>query len=160
MAKKDTYTALMEEEKPGLEEKKLLKYGYRAWKWVFLVAAVWQILVILTNEGDHLWDTVFLLIFFLLFLLFRRARRLKYDSKNLYINRLKKDKAIPYEHIISIKRSAAKVNGGRYWILQYADETGKKRKIRFDASFTKEFRDSVKKVNPSVVIWTHPHFNH
>ena len=76
------------------------------------------------------------------------------------INRSINEKKIPFSVIISIKKSNTKVNGSRFWKLVYLDKLKKERTCRFFSDFNKEFRQSVKIVNPDVVIWTHPHFNH
>lgn len=108
------------------------------------------------------WRTFIVLSSFVgLFFLFRRARRLEFDDENLYVIRAKKIvKIIPFSSIDSIKRSNTSVNGERYWVMRYKDG-GKLRKLRYFKQFYhKAFAKAVKDVNPAVVIWTHPHFNH
>ena len=94
-----------------------------------------------------------------LFFVFLRARRIEHDDVNLYIIRNRNEQIIPFTKINSIKRSAAKVNNERYWIIRYQDGD-REWKIRYFRLFhNKEFQQAVKKQNPDVVIWTHPHFH-
>lgn len=88
-----------------------------------------------------------------------KQRMLRYDSKFLYIKKGNDETRIPLRDVISIKRSAAKVNGSRFWILIYKDQARLEKKLRFNSDFNKPFFTAVEAENPDVVIWTHPFFN-
>ena len=111
------------------------------------------------NSNWSYYLLVFLILIGLSYLLWKR-RMLKHDSKHLYIKRGKDETRVPLSNIISIKRSRAKVNASRYWILIYLDEIKQERKLRFDSDFNTPFFDVVRENNPNVVIWEHPFFNH
>ena len=113
-------------------------------------------------DFDENWQYYLITVLILIWLLYIlwKHRRLMHDSKNLYIMRGKDETVVPLADIISIKRSRAKVNGGRYWILIYLDNLKQERKLRFDSDFNKPFFNAVKENNPAVVIWEHPFFNH
>lgn len=144
---------------PEKKERQVLRPG-KAWmRWLMVPVAIFSILDI-WDKPDRWTGVIVLAISVGLFFLFKRARRLERDDENLYIIRDKKEKIVPYTSIISIKRSAAKVNGERFWKLKYNDGS-KDRTIRFfRLFFNKDFHSAVRKANPKVVIWTHPHFNH
>lgn len=147
-------------QKQNSKERKVLRPGWAWFQWVVLAGVIFTALNLIQNPTS--WPTFIILFVFVgLFLLFRRARRLEFDEQNLYVVRAKKDaQTISFKNINSIKRSATKVNGERYWIIRY-QEGDKERKLRyFRQFFNKEFQKAVKDVNPAVVIWTHPHFNH
>ncbi len=113
-------------------------------------------------QFDEWWIhylTAFLVVSFFGYWLWKR-RRLTHDNQNLYIKRGNEEISVPLATIQSIKRSAAKVNGQRYWILIYLDEVKETQKLRFDSDFNTPFFDAVRKNNPEVVIWEHPFFNH
>lgn len=104
---------------------------------------------------------ILLLVSIGLFFLFRRSKRMYYDDENLYILRHKNEEVVPFTDIISIKKSRAKVNGSRFWILLYTNKRKEEKKVRFYRMFFyRAFHQAVKKVNPAVVIWEHPFFNH
>ncbi len=134
----------------------------KGWAWArFLMFPVALFSIFHIYEHWESWSGYIVLgISIGLFYMFKRARRIEHDDENVYIIRGKKEKAIPFTDIISIKRSATKVNGERFWKLRYKDGA-KERTIRyFRMFFNKEFQKIVKEKNPEVVIWTHPHFNH
>ncbi|MFY0630575.1 MAG: hypothetical protein JXR05_09350 [Flavobacteriaceae bacterium] len=142
------------------KKREVIKSG-KAWiRWLMIPIAFFAVLDIW--DKPYRWTgLIVLLISIGLFYLFKKARRLEHDDENLYIIRDKKEKVVPFISIISIKRSAAKVNGSRYWILSYRDDLDKKRKLRYFRSFyNKEFQEALRIANPKVVIWTHPHFAH
>lgn len=144
----------------GSGERRVMRPGWAWARWVMALAAIFTLLYLIQNPTS--WGAfITLAVFVGLFFLFRRARRLEYDDENIYIIRAKKIvKTISFKDIVSIKRSAAKVNGERFWIVRYKDE-GKEKKFRyFRLFFNKEFHQAVRDVNPDVVIWTHPFFNH
>lgn len=144
-----------------MNEKKTITFG-KAWLRYLLVPFILVFVFgIFAGDFNDGWTFVFLFISIGLFLLIKRARKLKHDDEYFYIIRDKKEKAIHFSQIISIKKSRSKVNGSRYWILRYKIEGADKiKKCRFFSSFDGEFHRAVRKVNPDVVIWTHPHFNH
>jgi Ca2+/Na+ antiporter len=139
--------------------REVITYGY-AWTRFLLIPVFFVLFLNIFNNPSswisYVWFAVCLGLFYLL----KQARRIQHDDENVYIIKGQKEKEIHFSDIISIKRSNTKVNGSRFWKLVYMDELKKKRTCRYFADFTKEFRQSVKKVNPDVIIWTHPHFNH
>jgi len=140
-------------------ERRVIRAG-KAWmRWLMIPIAVFAIAHIYENPRSWVGGAV-LVVSIGLFYMFQRARRIEHDDANLYIIRHKKEHVIPFTQINSIKRSSAKVNGERFWIIRYQDGP-KERKIRyFRLFFNKEFQQAVKDQNPEVVIWTNPHFNH
>ena len=147
-------------ETQGSGERRVMRPGWAWARWVMLPAVLFTFLYLIQNPTS--WGAFIVLAVFVgLFFFFRRARRLEHDDENIYIIRAKKIvKTISFKEINSIKRSAAKVNGERYWIVRYNDG-GKEKKLRyFRLFFNKEFHQAVRDMNPDVVIWTHPHFNH
>lgn len=143
------------------EKKQMITTGIiRWWRFPLLFVAVFMASEALRFEEN--WS-YYLLTFLILtglgFLLWNR-RRLKHDSKNLYIKRGKDETTVPLANIVSIKRSRTKVNSERFWILIYQDEIKQDQKLRFNSSFNKPFFDAVRDNNPDVVIWEHPFFNH
>lgn len=144
-----------------MEKRVIIKYGYRWMRFIFLLIAFFIVLEIISTSQDRILNFAYLMIYVMLFLLFRLSRRLQFDSKNFYIIRGNNEKIIPFISIISIKKSSSKVNGGRYWKMLYQDEFKTEHICRYFPTLdTKKLNESVKKVNPNVVIWEHPFFNH
>lgn len=134
-------------------------YGWTRYiLWPFLLAIL---LNIFDETKGRAWIVVYFFLGIGLYFLLYRARKLKYDSSSLYIIRGKKEKAVPFKKIISVKRSRSKVNGSRFWILVYSNEEGVNKKLRFFRSFfNRDFHEKIRMAKPSVVIWNHPFFNH
>lgn len=128
----------------------------------FLLIPVILVLLSEVIYSENRWIYLpFFLLSIALYYRLKNARKIKIDDQFLYLVYGKKEKVIPFQKIISIKRSSAKVNGNRYWILRYQLEEGKIKSVRyFRDFFNKEFHQAVRLKNPEVVIWTHPHFNH
>ncbi len=143
-----------------MEKRKTITYGIRWTRFILIPVALGIVLQILDKDVHRPRNFIIFLICMGLYYLLGSSRRLKHDSQNLYIIHGSKEKMIPFSSIISIKKSRAKVNGNRFWILIYFDQAGKEHRIRFFTSFNKEFFEKVKDVNSEVVIWTHPFFNH
>jgi hypothetical protein len=143
----------------GSGERRVIRAG-KAWmRWLMIPVVLFSIAHIYEHPTNWI-GAIVLAIAVGLFFVFKRARRIEHDDVNLYIIRDKKVQVVPFTQINSIKRSAAKVNGERFWIIRYQDGD-RERKIRyFRLFFNKEFQQAVKEQNPAVVIWTHPHFNH
>tara|TARA_R110000787_G_scaffold271063_5_gene378176 strand:- start:813 stop:1313 length:501 start_codon:yes stop_codon:yes gene_type:complete len=145
---------------PRTPKREVIKSG-KAWMRFLMYPLAFLSILDIIDKPYRYTGLIVLVISIGLFYLFKRARRLEHDDQNLYIIRGKKEKIIPFTSIISIKRSAAKVNGNRFWILLYKDDLDKKRKIRYFRSFyNKEFHSALRIANPKVVVWTHPHFAH
>lgn len=144
-----------------MEKRESISNGY-GWMRFILLPILFAILLNIFSESENrAWMVLYFHIGIGLYFLLYRSRKLKYDSQHLYIIHGKKEKVVPFERIISIKRSRAKVNGSRYWILVYTNEEDVQKKIRFFRSFfNKDFHEKLRMANPSVVIWTHPFFNH
>ena len=142
-------------------QKKMITTGIIRW-WRFIIAPfAFFITANMIQEGTYYaWKILIIHILVIIVYLLWKHRRLKFDNNNLYIKRGKKETTVPLANIISIKRSSTKVNGSRYWILIYLDAQNKERKLRFDSDFNSEFHNAVRKMNPEVVIWEHPFFNH
>lgn len=144
-----------------MEERKTIKNGL-AWIRYFLIPVMIALLGEIIYYKENRWqNVVFFMLCVILFYLLKRMRKLQHDNQNFYIIRGTKENVIPFTSIISIKRSRSKVNGSRFWIITYTDEKNKTRKCRyFSDFFNKEFHECVRLENPSVIIWTHPFFNH
>jgi hypothetical protein len=143
----------------GSGERRTLNSGKSWMRWLMIPIGFFAILHVFEHPDSWLGFVVFILAIVFFFGL-KRARKLEYDDINLYSIRDTKEQVIPFTSIISIKRSKTKVNGSRFWILQY-EIAGEQRKIRyFREFFNKEFLELVTKENPKVIVWTHPHFNH
>jgi hypothetical protein len=139
-------------------KKKITSNSIRWWR--FIIA-----LVILIVTWDMLQERTYssLKIIILLILsgiiyLLWKDRRLKYDRKNLYIQRGKEETNFPLTNIVSIKKSKTKINGQRFWVLTYVDKQNIEKKLRFKSNFNKEFHNTVRQNNPNVIISTHPFF--
>lgn len=143
-----------------MEERKVVTYGYRWLRFVLIPIIIVSILGLIDSIEDWEINILTLIVSLFLYFLFWRSRRMQHDSENLYVINGSKTKVIPFTSIISIKRSRTTINGSRFWILKYLNQLEETRTLRYNTSFTKEFRDSVEKANPDVVIWTHPFFNH
>ncbi len=84
-----------------------------------------------------------------------------HDDKNLYVFCHKTETIIPFKDIISVKKSRARLNGSRYWIVSYKNQLKEEKKLRyFNTFFNKEFHNALRIGNPKIVIWTHPFFAH
>ncbi|MBT3801616.1 MAG: hypothetical protein HOG05_10745 [Bacteroidetes bacterium] len=143
-----------------MKNRKTITYGIRWTRFILIPIVLGIVLEIIDTDINRFRNFIFFLICLGMFYLLSRFRRLKHDSENFYIIHGTKEKAIHFSSIISIKRSRTKVNGGRFWILTYKEQSGKEHRCRFFSSFNKEFFSQVKNVNPDVIIWTHPFFNH
>jgi hypothetical protein len=145
-------------DKSEKKKKKITSNSIRWWR--FIIA-----LVILIVTWDMLQERTYssLKIIILLILsgiiyLLWKDRRLKYDRKNLYIQRGKEETNFPLTNIVSIKKSKTKINGQRFWVLTYVDKQNIEKKLRFKSNFNKEFHNTVRQNNPNVIISTHPFF--
>jgi hypothetical protein len=92
------------------------------------------------------------------------SRRVRFDEKALYRIYGRNEKVTSFESIESIKATGSKVNNRRVWKVTYLDKDGLAHKYRFlEGTFQsfsiKELIKAVRRVNPSVVVWTHPFFN-
>jgi hypothetical protein len=117
-----------------------------------------------SSEGRSL-NTLCFLIFTLLTFLFFIMRRVRFDENGLYRIYGKKEKFVPISDIVSIKRSAMKINSTRMWKVTYHDKDQLEHKIFFlEGTFrhgsTQEFIKLATSQKPSIVVWQHPFFNH
>lgn len=141
----------------GSGERKVIKSGKR---WMRLLMIPVILFALPQSLHEYIWINLLIIAIAVgLFFLFKRSKRLEHDDINLYLIRDKKEQVIPFTDIISIKRSKAKVNGERFWKLKYNDGTKDRTMRFFKLFFNKEFHQLVRKANPKVVIWTHPHFH-
>lgn len=143
------------------ENKKIITTGIIRW-WRFLIGFVVFMITLdmVQNNSYSLWKTsIILCLSGVTYWLWKR-RKLRFDSKNLYIKRGNIETTVALTNVISIKRSKAKVNGSRFWVLVYLNNLKEKKTLRFDSDFNKDFFETVKKNNPKVIILTHPFFNH
>ena len=147
-----------------MEKRFILTHGFTRLRWIFLAIGIFIFLGIFNPDSNILLNIVLLMICGLFYFLLWNARKMRFDSTYLYIIKGKQEKAVPLRNIKSMKRSKAKVNSRRFWILEYEDEGVQQRKCRFfPYTFqdnSKEFKAAIKNVNPDVVIWEHPFFNH
>ena len=144
-----------------MSERKVISKGIAWFRYVVGAIIFFIVLTIPNSIKEVPLKLLSILILVLIFYALKKARKLQYDVNNFYIIHGEKEKIITYKNIISIKRSRTKVNGGRFWIVLYKNEDGYEKKCRFFLDFFySDFLNSVKAKNPSVVIWTHPFFNH
>lgn len=145
------------------DERKELTNGYRWWRHILYLPIFAFFAGIVNNDKGLVWYVVGFILTLGLYFLLRRARKIWFDDQNLYLIYGSTERAIHYSLIESIKKSRAKVNGARYWIITYDDGTGKKRKLRYFpwdfGGVSKELNKAVRIVNPKVVIWDHPFFH-
>lgn len=90
------------------------------------------------------------------------SRRLSFDTNGVYKQYGRKEIFIPYESIVSIKKSGTKINGRRTWKLAHESDKTKSFHFlegRFQQGNVKEMIAIAKRVNPEIAIWWHPFFN-
>lgn len=151
---------MIQKKEKTTKTREVITTGYYNGRYFMIVLSVVFGLSLFSNPSSWTLAILFL-ISFGLFFLFRRSRRIYYDDKNLYLIRYKTETVVSFKDIVSIKKSRTKINGSRPWILRYKNKYREEKKLRyFRMFFNKEFHQLVKKENPSVVIWTHPFFNH
>lgn len=89
---------------------------------------------------------------------------MSFDDNNLYIINGKRERIIHFTDIVSIKKSATKINSRRYWKIRYKEGDGTEKTRRYYPPFfdntQKKFYMAVQQKNSKVVVWTHPFFNH
>lgn len=139
-------------------KKKITSNSIRWWRFIIalvILIVTWDML----QEGTYssLKIIILLILSGIIYLLWK-DRRLKYDRKNLYIQRGKEETNFPLTNIVSIKKSKTKINGQRFWVLTYVDKQNIEKKLRFKSNFNKEFHNTVRQNNPNVIISTHPFF--
>jgi hypothetical protein len=139
-------------------KKKITSNSMRWWRFIIalvILIVTWDML----QEGTYssLKIIILLILSGIIYLLWK-DRRLKYDRKNLYIQRGKEETNFPLTNIVSIKKSKTKINGQRFWVLTYVDKQNIEKKLRFKSNFNKEFHNTVRQNNPNVIISTHPFF--
>lgn len=145
------------------EERKTLSTGIRWPRFVFAVLGFFVLVVLITEQQNILIYLSLLMLCGILYFFFYQIRRLQFDSSNLYILKGKNETVVPFISIISIKKSSTKVNGQRYYKILYIDEFKIEHTRRYFPKLfgeSKNFVEAVKKVNPDVVHWSHPFFNH
>lgn len=143
-----------------MNERKTISNGLGWFRYLLIPVILVLLSAVIYNENRWIY-LPFLLFSITLYYQFKKARKIKIDDQFLYLVYGRKEKVIPFQRIISIKRSAAKINGSRYWILKYQLEEGKTKSLRyFRDFFNKEFHSAIREKYPEVIIWTHPHFNH
>jgi hypothetical protein len=145
-------------DKSEKKKKKITSNSIRWWRFIIalvILIVTWDML----QEGTYssLKIIILLILSGIIYLLWK-DRRLKYDRKNLYIQRGKEETNFPLTNIVSIKKSKTKINGQRFWVLTYVDKQNIEKKLRFKSNFNKEFHNTVRQNNPNVIISTHPFF--
>ena len=136
-----------------------LVYGYSWVRYLLVPVLMFQVLYLykFPNLG---WTYIFITLLSIgLFIAFKYARKIKHDKENLYLVKASHEKVIPFSNIISIKKSGAKINGHRFWKLNYKDTNNVKHTIRFFSSFNHDFHDLVRISNPEVIICNDPHYH-
>ena len=113
------------------------------------------------SEGEIIIFLICITCFVALYL----SRRVRFDEDNIYRINGKRERATSFSSIVSIKRSRIKVNNQRMWKVTYKDEVDQEKKFRFleglfQHGSTQEFIQNAQRVNPSIVVWQHPFFNH
>lgn len=146
-----------------MEKRFTLTNGFTRLRWLFLVVGIFTVQVLFIPEVNIIVPIAILMSCGLFFFLFWGARKIKFDSKHLYIIKGKREKVVPLRNVLSIKASGSKVNSRRVWVLVYEDEGVQERKCRYIpalfSDYNKEFKAAVKAANPDVVIWDHPYFH-
>ena len=145
------------------EERKTLSYGIRWPRYIFAVVGFFILIEIISSLQEVLQNLTQFMLCGMLYFIFYRFRRLQFDSNNLYIIKGKDEVVVPFASIISIKKSSTKVNGSRYYKILYQDEFKEEHILRYFPGIfgeSKNFIAAVKKVNPNVIHWDHPFFNH
>jgi|GEM_PF-1943402 len=146
------------------DERTELSNGYRWWRHVLYLPILFFLMGVISFNSNVLWMVAGLCVSIGLYILLLRSRRLRFDDLNLYVIHGQVERAIHYTAIESIKKSRAKVNGRRFWIVTYDDGSWRKRKLRYFpwdfGGVSTQFNNAVRQVNPKVVIWEHPFFNH
>jgi hypothetical protein len=85
---------------------------------------------------------------------------LEFDEEFLYIIKRKETQQIPLANIYKIKRTALNINYSKFWKIEYRDNEGIDKVIRFMPKLFKNvvsnFKEKVKAHNPDVYIkkWT------
>ena len=139
--------------------------GVRPFRYIFGLLSVFLLLNMIqelsAGTGTLLTFFISTILFFLLYI----SRWIQFDDEYIYRRYGKKEKAVSFLTIVSIKRTAAKVNGRRMWKVTFLDDEEKEKGFRFlEGNFqhgsTKEFIKKVEMVNPEVVVWEHPFFDH
>ena len=143
-----------------MTKRKVITNGYR-WTRFLMIPVMWGALSEFYINPDSWMTTVSIFgIGALCFYLISQARRLHFDDEALYIIHGKKEVVVNYKQIQSIKASKAKVNGSRFWILKYTDQAQREKTIwYFDDWYYEDFVKAIKKLNPSLVYWSHPYFH-
>jgi hypothetical protein len=140
------------------KKRETLVYGYSWLRYPMIIALIFQGFYLSHFPDIGIAYIACTLIFMGLYFVFKHARKIKHDEENLYLIRAKKEITVPFINVISIKKSRSKVNSSRFWKLKYVNDLGETKTIRFFSDFNKEFHRLIRKENPKVVIWTHPHF--
>lgn len=139
--------------------------GVRLWRYPVGFVGIFLLLSILQDFAVSQAGLVFFCTLVILFVLLYKSRRVRFDDAHIYRMYGKNEKATAFTDIVSIKRSAMKLNGTRMWKVTFLNADQKEKKFWFlegvfQHGSTQEFIKLVQAVNPSVVVWQHPHFNH
>ncbi len=144
-------------------ERKTLAGGIRWPRFIFAILGFFILLDVLTGFDEVLFSLSQLMLCGMLYFIFYKIRRLQFDGENLYILKGKEEIAVPLKSIVSIKKSSTKVNGQRYYKINYIDDFNIEHTRRYFPAWFGEsnnFIAAVKKANPDVIHWSHPFFNH
>lgn len=139
--------------------------GIRLWRYPVGLFALFSLISFLQNNHWNSTSIISLFIPCIAFTLIYYSRRIVFSQNHFYKIYGHKEIIIPFKSIQSIKRSAVKINGTRMWKVTYRKRNGFKKKMMFlegifQSGSTKTLIKRVKSVNPNMVIWEHPHFNH
>lgn len=129
-------------------------------RWVrYLLIPVMLELLISSIENSEIRERnlLILLVILVLYYLLFKMRRLRFDEVNIYRIYGKKEKALPFDSILRIERSGAKMNGRRMWRLRFLNNDKQEKSFLFiDGVFqhgsVKELIQKVRAVNPGVEI--------
>ncbi len=143
-----------------MEKRKIITNGLGWVRFLLVPVILFVTIQMLSGQFNGQNKASIIVLLAIAFFLLTLARRLHYDEKGLYFIRGKQETLIPFRAILSIKRSATKVNGSRYWVLKHGDATGKVRTIRYYGSYdAQDFINLALRENPDITFWAHPHFH-
>lgn len=146
-------------------ERTTLTTGMRSRRYILIPVMIVCLFGIFDNLYKSLIYIIVLIVCMVLYYLINNSRWMNFDNTTLYVINGKRESTIHFMDIVSIKKSATKISHfGRYWKIRYKEGDGTERTRRYYPPYLgdtqKKFYTAVQKVNPKVVVWTHPFFNH
>lgn len=151
----------MKNQEPDIK-RTTLTHGLRPFRYVAGAVGVFCIQEVWNAERLTDGPIIIFVLAWAFWFLFYMHRKLSFDGTGVYKRYGRKEIHIPFQSIVSIKKSGTKINGRRTWKLTHNSD-----KIRsfhflegnFQHGSVKEMIGIATKVNPDIVIWWHPFFN-